>query len=80
LGRLGRERWARVLGQEFAALKERVRTGQDSLLSAYGATEPAEFFAVASEAFFEQPGQMAREHPALYAELSDFYRVNPLSW
>jgi Mlc titration factor MtfA (ptsG expression regulator) len=78
--RLGRERWARVLGQEFAALKERVRTGQDSLLSAYGATEPAEFFAVASEVFFEQPAQMAREHPALYAELSGFYRVNPLSW
>jgi Mlc titration factor MtfA (ptsG expression regulator) len=80
LGRLGRERWARVLGQEFAALKERVRTGQDSLLSAYGATEPAEFFAVASEVFFEQPVQMSREHPALYAELSGFYRVNPLSW
>jgi Mlc titration factor MtfA (ptsG expression regulator) len=79
-GRLGRVRWARVLGQEFAALKERVRTGQDSLMSAYGATEPAEFFAVASEVFFEQPAQLASEHPALYAELSGFYRVNPLSW
>jgi Mlc titration factor MtfA (ptsG expression regulator) len=46
----------------------------------YGATNPAEFFAVATETFFEKPGQLKRKHPELYAELYSFYRVNPLEW
>jgi hypothetical protein len=51
-----------------------------SLFDDYGATDPAEFFAVISEVFFEQPERMASEHPALYRELSQFYSLNPLSW
>ena len=51
-----------------------------SLLNPYGATDPAEFFAVATEVFFEQPHRLAAEHPALFAELAGYYRVNPLSW
>ncbi|CAM5225327.1 hypothetical protein ALON55S_01054 [Alishewanella longhuensis] len=43
-------------------------------------TNPAEFFAVISEVFFEQPQQLAQLHPALYQQLSQFYRLNPLSW
>jgi len=73
-------RWAQVLGAEFAQLQARAAQGQPSLLSDYGATDPAEFFAVASEVFFEQPQSMAVEHPALFRELSQFYRLNPLSW
>lgn len=73
-------RWAQVLGAEFAQLQARAAQGQPSLLSNYGATDPAEFFAVASEVFFEQPQAMAAEHPALFRELSQFYRLNPLSW
>jgi Mlc titration factor MtfA (ptsG expression regulator) len=61
-------------------LEQRARSGEPSLLNAYGATDPAEFFAVASEVFFEQPFELSNEHPALYRELSGFYRVNPLSW
>jgi len=79
----GRERhshWSRVLGAEFERLRECVARGEPSLLSAYGATEPAEFFAVASEVFFEQPRQLAADAPALYAELSGCYRVDPLNW
>ena len=79
-GRGRRDRWARVMSAEFAALQQRVATGQPSLLSDYGATDPAEFFAVASEVFFEQPQRLAAEHAALYRELSGLYRVNPLSW
>jgi Mlc titration factor MtfA (ptsG expression regulator) len=79
-GRRRRERWARVLTREFEALRARVSAQQDSLLSDYGATDPAEFFAVASEAFFEQPARLAAEHAELYAELSAYYRVQPLSW
>jgi len=73
-------RWSQVLGEEFAKLQEQASVGQPSLINHYGATNPAEFFAVSSEAFFEQPQRMATEHPALYEQLSRFYRVNPLSW
>lgn len=79
-GRGRRARWARVLGEEFAALQRRAASDQPSLLSDYGATDPAEFFAVASEVFFEQPQRLHAEHAALYRELSGLYRVNPLSW
>ncbi len=53
---------------------------QDPLFSDYGATDPAEFFAVISEVFFERPARMAQEHSALYQELARFYRLDPLSW
>lgn len=73
-------RWSQVLTAEFDALQARAAQGQPSLLSDYGATDPAEFFAVASEVFFEQPRRMAAEHPALFQELAQFYRLDPLSW
>ena len=72
--------WAAVLGQEFAALQARAARQESSLLDDYGATDPAEFFAVATEVFFEQPQRLADEHPALYEELSRYYGLNPLSW
>jgi Mlc titration factor MtfA (ptsG expression regulator) len=73
-------RWSQVLGAEFNALQGRTAQAQPSLFSDYGATDPAEFFAVISEVFFEQPQRMATEHPALYRELSQLYHLNPLSW
>jgi Mlc titration factor MtfA (ptsG expression regulator) len=73
-------RWSQVLGAEFRELKGRAAMGETSLFSDYGATDPAEFFAVISEVFFEQPQRMAAEHPALYRELTSFYRLDPLSW
>ena len=79
-GRGRRARWARVMNAEFALLQQRAASGQPSLMSDYGATDPAEFFAVASEVFFEQPQRLATEHAALYRELSGLYRVHPLSW
>jgi Mlc titration factor MtfA (ptsG expression regulator) len=74
------ERWSRVLGAEFEQLRQRLERGEPTLLGDYAATEPAEFFAVASEVFFEQPQALATEAPALYRELSSYYRVDPLSW
>lgn len=74
------QRWSSVLGEEFARLQEQSRLGLGSLLSHYGASNPAEFFAVATEVFFEQPTQLALESPALYEQLGALYRVNPLSW
>ncbi|MEO7741345.1 MAG: zinc-dependent peptidase, partial [Usitatibacter sp.] len=78
--RRGRESWARVLGEEFSRLQRDVATQTPCLFSAYGATAPAEFFAVITETFFEQPALMSHYHPALYAELAAFYRVEPATW
>ena len=54
-------------------------TAQDrgSALDEYGGTNKAEFLAVATESFFEKPVQLEREHPALYAQLQQFYRQDP---
>jgi MtfA peptidase len=73
-------RWSRVLGHEFANLQQRVAQGFEGLIDSYGATNAAEFFAVVSEHFFEQPQQLAAEHPALYAEFARYYRSDPAGW
>lgn len=73
-------RWAAVMGYEFQRLQQQLSSGEPTLLSPYAATAPAEFFAVASEVFFEQPGEMAVRHPDLYEQLSRYYCVNPLGW
>jgi Mlc titration factor MtfA (ptsG expression regulator) len=72
--------WSLVMQREYDALRERVARGEPGLLDAYGATDPAEFFAVASEVFFERSGELATAHPALYEQLSRYYRLEPLSW
>lgn len=78
--RADRKRWARVMGNEFAHLERQLAQGEDNLLGAYAATNPAEFFAVASEVFFERGPLLAATRPALFAELAAFYRVDPTSW
>ncbi len=72
--------WSKVLAAEFRHLKGMIALQQVSLFSAYGASDPAEFFAVVSEVFFEQPQRMAEEHPELYEQLTLFYQLDPLSW
>jgi len=78
--RMDARRWARVLQDEFSTLQRQLAAGEPALLGAYAATSPAEFFAVASEVFFEQGPQLAAERPALYAELRAFYGVDPTAW
>lgn len=73
-------RWSRILSAAFSDLQFRVANGQTSLLGAYAASNPAEFFAVASEVFFEQAPQMADAYPDLYREFSHYYRLDPLAW
>ena len=72
--------WAEVLNQEYQQLVERTQEGKNDVLQAYGATNPAEFFAVATEAFFEKPGALHRKHPELYLQLQEFYHLDPESW
>jgi MtfA peptidase len=69
--------WARVLGEEFKELSERLHEGRGSDIDAYGATSPSEFFAVVTEMFFERGAQMREHHPDLYAELAAFYHQDP---
>ena len=86
--REGYARWAMVLQREFDALRQRLAQGvadetgppAGAVIHPYAATNPAEFFAVVSEHFFEQPAALAAAHPALYAEFARLYRTDPLAW
>jgi MtfA peptidase len=81
LGRTSRYiTWARVVGREYEDLQQHVKAGMASLLDQYGATNEAEFFAVATECFFERPLQMKAQYPELYRELQDFYRQDPATY
>lgn len=64
--------WARAFAPRFLELRAHPRK---NVLREYGATNEAEFFAVATEAFFEKPEQLKKRAPALYDELAKFYRV-----
>lgn len=74
------ERWADVMNAEFTRLRQAAARGEPTLLDPYGAESEGEFFAVATEVFLERPADLRREHPALYAELSGYYRLDPASW
>ena len=67
--------WADVFSKQYFALQK--SPTRDKVLRAYGATNEAEFFAVATEAFFEKPTQMKQKHPALYDELKRYYGADP---
>ena len=66
--------WAQVMTREFEQLRAADATGATTVLDTYGATNPAEFFAVTTEAFFERPRALRARHPELYASLAGFYR------
>jgi len=72
--------WARVMSAEFNALRNASDAGLPTLLDEYGATNPAEFFAVITEAFFERPRALKKKHPALFAQLQQFYRQDPTTY
>lgn len=72
--------WAHIFGNEFAELQKDAARGKSSLLDHYGATNPAEFFAVATETFFERPREMAAHHNELYQQLKNYYRLDPEQW
>ena len=72
--------WGRVLSKEFSELQERIKKHQKTLMDSYGATNPAEFFAVATETFFEKSWQMKKKEPELYNELKNYYKIDPAEW
>ena len=72
--------WADVMRFEFASLRAADESGIPTLLNTYGATNPAEFFAVSVEAFFEQPHALRAHHPKLYAELGTYFQQDPVEF
>ena len=73
------EPWAKVMAKEYRRLQRRSHRHRDTLLDPYGATEPAEFFAVITEAFFDSPLDLEIEHPDLYDILRRYFRLDPAS-
>jgi Mlc titration factor MtfA (ptsG expression regulator) len=72
--------WAKVMTQEYQQLCNDVLEGRKTVMDSYGATNPAEFFAVATETFFELPQMMLSRHPALYDQLQRYYQLDPVQW
>ena len=72
--------WAQVFGEELEALRRAADAGEVTLLDPYGAQDPAEFFAVATETFFERATELRQRHPRLYEELRRFYLQDPAGW
>src|SRR5262249_8162245 len=66
-------RWHAVMTAEYNRLIRECEEGKATLLDQYGTTKAAEFFAVATECFFEQGQKMQRRHPELYELLRDYY-------
>jgi len=72
--------WSEAFSEQFALLQKQASRGINSLFDHYGATNPAEFFAVASEVFFEQSKPLSQQFPDLYTQLKKFYHVDPMHW
>ncbi|QFU74191.1 zinc-dependent peptidase [Halioglobus maricola] len=80
LGGSNHDTWAQVFSDNYDDLRARSARGLPTVLDSYGSTNPAEFFAVATEAFYERPSALERVRPDLYAELQRYYRVEPKRW
>jgi Mlc titration factor MtfA (ptsG expression regulator) len=72
--------WHETLEREYDALCDAVERGEATVIDPYGAEHLAEFFAVATETFFEQPLAFRETHPRLYEELRDFFKLDPSTW
>lgn len=72
--------WGRVLGDGYRELRLLTEHDGKTLMDRYGATDPAEFFAVLTETFFEKPRRLKTEHPALYEQMASYFHQDPASW
>jgi Mlc titration factor MtfA (ptsG expression regulator) len=75
-GSAARRRWAAVMDEAL----DRLRREASTVIDRYGATDPAEFFAVVTEVFFERPHELAAEAPAVYRELARLFAIHPMGW
>jgi MtfA peptidase len=75
-----RQRWATVMDVEYKRLCRAADRDRETLLDPYGATNPAEFFAVVTECFFDLPWPMRKKHAELYELFRAYYRQDPATW
>jgi hypothetical protein len=71
--------WAHDFSTAYEDLCARIDAGEDTTIDPYAAFDPAEFFAVLSEVFFEAPALLQHEYPAVYQQMRLFYRQHPLA-
>lgn len=74
------DEWNTVLSKEYDDLQERAKDNKNKVMDEYGTISPPEFFAVATESFFEKPRQMKKRLPDLYEQLNNFYNTDPAAW
>ncbi|MFZ4558483.1 MAG: zinc-dependent peptidase, partial [Pseudanabaena sp.] len=72
--------WAEVMSRAYLDLCDRLEQNKKISINSYGATSPAEFFAVITETFFEKPTVLVKHYPDLYAVLQRYYHLNPVEW
>ncbi len=72
--------WREVFVTAFESHVQNVKKGRKTVLDSYGAEAPEEFFAVAVEVFFEKPAALSREEPAIYKQLAELFRLEPINW
>jgi len=72
--------WSKVMSKAYLELCDRLERNKKTIINSYGATSPAEFFAVATETFFEQPRALMKEYPDLYSLLEYYYHLCPIDW
>jgi len=77
---LSYRQWSEVMSREYSSLLRDLRRGRRGPIDEYGASSPAEFFAVVTETFFEKPIQLKRRNPDLYEEFLRLYRLDPAAW
>jgi len=76
---MSRQEWIAAFAPAYEDFCRRVEVGEETAIDPYAAEHPSEFFAVASEVFFEAPDLLQAEYPAVYAQLRLFYRQDPLN-
>ena len=74
---MDRNAWKSAFEVAYQGFCDAVERGKDTWLDPYAAEHPSEFFAVISEAFFEQPGETRRRYPDVYEQLKAFYKQEP---
>jgi Mlc titration factor MtfA (ptsG expression regulator) len=74
------KQWATVLTREYDEFLDRVQRGKNNIIDEYGAVSAPEFFAVATESFFEKSTAMKKQLPELYQQLQKFYGIDPAEW
>lgn len=72
--------WSKVMSKAYLELCDRLEQNKKTIINSYGATSPAEFFAVATETFFEKPSALMKEYPDLYSLFEYYYHLNPVEW